>query len=139
MRWDKGSGLGLAIVRQNIVFALSVKGIFLVLGALGFAGMWAAVFADVGVAMGALGSDAAMEAADVVIMDDQLTRLPLAIRIARRTMAIARQNIVFSIAVKIAILLISLLTNMGLWLAVFADVGVCLLAVLNSLRILRTK
>ena len=95
--------------------------------------------ADVGVAMGALGSDAAMEAADVVIMDDQLTRLPLAIRIARRTMAIARQNIVFSIAVKIAILLISLLTNMGLWLAVFADVGVCLLAVLNSLRVLRTK
>lgn len=95
--------------------------------------------ADVGVAMGALGSDAAMEAADVVIMDDQLTRLPLAIRIARRTMAVARQNIVFSIAVKIVILLISLLTTMGLWLAVFADVGVCLLAVLNSLRILRTK
>ena len=95
--------------------------------------------ADIGVAMGALGSDAAMEAADVVIMDDQLTRLPLAVRIARRTMALARQNIAFSIAIKVAILLISLLTNLGLWLAVFADVGVCLLAVLNSLRVLRTK
>ena len=95
--------------------------------------------ADVGVAMGGLGSDAAMEAADVVIMTDELSRLPLAIRIARKTMAIAKQNIVFSIVVKVLILLLSLLTDMGLWLAVFADVGVCMLAILNSLRALRTE
>ena len=95
--------------------------------------------ADVGVAMGGLGSDAAMEAADVVIMTDELSRLPLAIRIARKTMAIAKQNIVFSIAVKVLILALSLVTDMGLWLAVFADVGVCMLAILNSLRALRTK
>ena len=95
--------------------------------------------ADVGVAMGGLGSDAAMEAADVVIMTDELSRLPLAIRIARKTMSIAKQNIVFSIAVKVLILALSLVTDMGLWLAVFADVGVCLLAILNSLRALRTK
>ena len=95
--------------------------------------------ADVGVAMGGLGSDAAMEAADVVIMTDELSRLPLAVRIARKTMAIAKQNIVFSIAVKVLILALSLVTDMGLWLAVFADVGVCMLAILNSLRALRTK
>ena len=95
--------------------------------------------ADVGVAMGGLGSDAAMEAADVVIMTDELSRLPLAIRIARKTMAIAKQNIVFSIAVKVLIFALSLVTDMGLWLAVFADVGVCMLAILNSLRALRTK
>lgn len=95
--------------------------------------------ADVGVAMGGLGSDAAMEAADVVIMTDELSRLPLAIRIARKTMAIAKQNIVFSIAIKILILALSLLTDIGLWLAVFADVGVCMLAILNSLRALHTK
>lgn len=95
--------------------------------------------ADVGVAMGGLGSDAAMEAADVVIMTDELSRLPLAIRIARKTMAIAKQNIVFSIAIKILILVLSLLTDIGLWLAVFADVGVCMLAILNSLRALHTK
>ena len=95
--------------------------------------------ADVGVAMGGLGSDAAMEAADVVIMTDELSRLPLAIRIARKTMSIAKQNIVFSIAVKVLILALSLVTDMGLWLAVFADVGVCMLAILNSLRALRTK
>ena len=95
--------------------------------------------ADVGVAMGGLGSDAAMEAADVVIMTDELSRLPLAIRIARRTMTIAKENIVFSISVKVIILTLSLLVDIGLWLAVFADVGVCMLAILNSLRALRTK
>ena len=95
--------------------------------------------ADVGVAMGGLGSDAAMEAADVVIMTDELSRLPLAIHIARKTMAIAKQNIMFSIAIKILILALSLLTDIGLWLAVFADVGVCMLAILNSLRALHTK
>lgn len=95
--------------------------------------------ADVGIAMGGLGSDAAMEAADVVIMTDELSRLPLAIKIARRTMAIAKQNIVFSIVIKVAILALSLLTDIGLWLAVFADVGVCMLAILNSLRALHIR
>lgn len=95
--------------------------------------------ADVGVAMGGLGSDAAMEAADVVIMTDEISRLPLAIRIARRTMAIAKENIVFSIAVKLIILTLSLVTDIGLWLAVFADVGVCMLAILNSLRALHIR
>ena len=95
--------------------------------------------ADVGVAMGGLGSDAAMEAADVVIMTDEISRLPLAIRIARKTMSIARQNIIFSIAVKILILVLSLIVDLGLWLAVFADVGVCMLAILNSLRAMHTK
>lgn len=95
--------------------------------------------ADVGVAMGGLGSDAAMEAADVVIMTDNLSRLPLAIRIARRTMTIAKENIAFSIIVKVIILTLSLLMDIGLWLAVFADVGVCMLAILNSLRALYTK
>lgn len=95
--------------------------------------------ADVGIAMGGLGSDAAMEAADVVIMNDQPSKIPQAIRIARKTVRIARQNIVFSLAVKAAVLLVSLFCDMGLWLAVFADVGVCMLAILNSLRVLRTS
>ena len=93
--------------------------------------------ADVGIAMGGLGSDAAMEAADVVIMSDEPSKIALAIRIARKTMKIAKENIVFSISIKIIILLLSLFLNLGLWLAVFADVGVCMLAILNTLRIRR--
>lgn len=93
--------------------------------------------ADVGIAMGGLGSDAAMEAADMVIMSDEPSKIALAIRIARKTMAIAKQNIVFSIAVKVFILALSLILNMGLWIAVFADVGVCMLAVLNAMRAMR--
>ncbi|MBQ0038134.1 MAG: cadmium-translocating P-type ATPase [Clostridiales bacterium] len=93
--------------------------------------------ADVGIAMGGLGSDAAIESADVVIMSDTLSKIPLAVRIARKTMRIAKENIVFSIAVKVIILALSLVTSVGLWLAVFADVGVCMLAILNSLRALR--
>ncbi len=95
--------------------------------------------ADVGIAMGGLGSDAAMEAADVVIMNDQPSKIPQAIRIARKTVRIAKENIAFSLAVKAAVLLVSLFCDMGLWLAVFADVGVCMLAILNSLRVLRTN
>lgn len=93
--------------------------------------------ADVGVAMGGIGSAAALEAADAVIMGDSLTKLPAVIRIARRTMRIVRENIVFSLAVKLLIVLLSAFGYANLWLAVFGDVGVCLLAVLNSLRIMR--
>ena len=93
--------------------------------------------ADVGIAMGGFGSDAAMEAADMVIMSDEPSKIALAIRIARKTMAIAKENIAFSIAVKAFILTLSLVCNMGLWIAVFADVGVCMLAVLNAMRAMR--
>ena len=93
--------------------------------------------ADVGIAMGGLGSDAAMEAADMVIMSDEPNKIALAIRIARKTMAIAKENIAFSITVKAIILTLSLVCNMGLWIAVFADVGVCMLAVLNAMRAMR--
>lgn len=90
--------------------------------------------ADVGVAMGALGSDAAIESADIVLMDDQLSKLPLAIRICRKTMRIARQNIWFALGVKVIILLLSALGIANMWVAVFGDVGVMVLAVLNAMR-----
>ena len=89
--------------------------------------------------MGALGSDAAIEAADVVLMDDRLSRLPLAIRIARRTLSIARQNVWFAIGVKVAVLLLAAFGLATMWLAVFADVGVTVLAVFNAMRALRTR
>ena len=94
--------------------------------------------ADVGIAMGGLGSDAAIEAADVVLMDDQPSKIALAIRIARRTLAIARQNVVFAIGVKIAVLVLAACGIATMWLAVFADVGVTVLAVLNAMRALRS-
>ena len=90
--------------------------------------------ADVGIAMGGLGSDAAIEAADVVLMDDQPSKIALAIRIARRTLAIARQNVIFAIGVKVAVLLLAACGIATMWLAVFADVGVTVLAVLNAMR-----
>ncbi|MBR1687003.1 MAG: cadmium-translocating P-type ATPase [Prevotella sp.] len=93
--------------------------------------------ADVGVAMGALGSDAAIEAADVVLMDDHPSKIARAIAIARRTIAIARQNVVFAIAVKLLVLLLAALGVATMWMAVFADVGVTVLAVLNAMRTLR--
>ncbi|MEG1431139.1 MAG: HAD-IC family P-type ATPase, partial [Oscillospiraceae bacterium] len=95
--------------------------------------------ADVGIAMGGMGTDAAIEAADVVIMDDNLNRLPLAIQIARHTRAIVMENILFALGVKAVILVLGATGNASMWLAVFADVGVSLLAVLNSMRALRTK
>lgn len=93
--------------------------------------------ADVGIAMGALGSDAAIEAADVVIMSDRLTAVPAAIRLSRRTLAISRQNIVLALGIKLVILALGALGLTTLWAAVFADVGVTLLAILNALRALR--
>lgn len=93
--------------------------------------------ADVGIAMGAMGSDAAVEAADVVIMDDKPSRLVDAIRIARQTLSIARQNIVFALTVKLAVLILAALGLAPMWLAVFADVGVTVIAVLNAMRTLK--
>ncbi|MBO4721847.1 MAG: cadmium-translocating P-type ATPase [Muribaculaceae bacterium] len=92
--------------------------------------------ADVGIAMGGLGSDAAIEAADVVLMDDKPTKIARAIKIARRTLRIARQNVWFAIGVKLAVLILATLGIATMWMAVFADVGVTVLAVLNSMRAL---
>lgn len=95
--------------------------------------------ADVGVAMGALGSDAAIEAADIVLMDDDPAKLAAAVRISRRTLRIVRQNIVFALAVKLLVLVLSALGLANMWAAVFADVGVTVIAILNSMRALRTE
>ena len=94
--------------------------------------------ADVGIAMGGLGSDAAIEAADVVLMDDKPSKIATAIRLARRTLAIARQNVAFAIGVKVAVLILATFGLATMWLAVFADVGVTVLAVLNAMRALKT-
>lgn len=95
--------------------------------------------ADVGVAMGGLGSDAAIEAADVVLMDDKLSKLSKAVKIARHTLGIAKQNIVFAISVKVAVLILAAFGLAPMWLAVFGDIGVMVLAVLNSTRALNIK
>lgn len=95
--------------------------------------------ADVGVAMGGLGSDAAIEAADVVLMDDKPSKIALAIAIARRTLAIARQNVWFAIGVKLSVLVLAALGLATMWMAVFADVGVTVLAVLNAMRTIAIK
>lgn len=95
--------------------------------------------ADIGIAMGALGADAAIEAADVVIMDDQPSRVVTAIKIAQKTSRIVKENIVFALAVKVIILIMGALGHAGMWLAVFADVGVALLAILNAMRMLQVK
>ena len=93
--------------------------------------------ADIGIAMGGLGSDAAIEAADVVLMDDKPSKIATAIAIARRTIGIARQNVVMAIGIKVAILLLATIGMATMWMAVFADVGVTVLAVLNAMRALR--
>ena len=95
--------------------------------------------ADVGIAMGGLGSDAAIEAADVVLMDDKPSKIALAIRIARRTLRIAKQNVWFAIGVKVAVLVLAAFGIATMWMAVFADVGVTVLAVLNAMRALKVS
>ena len=94
--------------------------------------------ADIGIAMGGLGSDASIEAADIVLMDDKPSKLADAIRIARRTLAIVRQNIVFALAVKFLVLALSAAGVANMWEAVFADVGVSVIAILNAMRALKT-
>ena len=95
--------------------------------------------ADLGIAMGAMGSDAAIEAADIVLMDDNPLKIAKAIRISRKCMRIVRQNIVFALAVKAICLVLGALGIANMWLAVFADVGVMILAVLNAIRALFTN
>lgn len=95
--------------------------------------------ADVGIAMGALGSDAAIEAADVVLMDDKPSKISTGIHIARKTMGIARQNIVFALGVKLLVLVLAAIGIANMWLAVFADVGVAVLAILNAMRCMGTR
>lgn len=95
--------------------------------------------ADIGIAMGAMGSDAAIEAADIVLMDDKPSKIASAIRIARKTMRIVWQNIVFALGVKFAVLVLAAVGLATMWLAVFADVGVAILAILNAMRCMRVK
>ena len=95
--------------------------------------------ADVGIAMGGLGSDAAIETADVVILDDSLARLPMAVKISRRTMSIVYQCMAFAFAAKLAVIVLELFGLAGMWAAVFADVGVTVLCILNALRALNYK
>ena len=95
--------------------------------------------ADVGIAMGSMGSDAAIEAADVVIMDDDIGKIPRTIRIARETVGIAYQNIAFALFIKILFLILGALGIIGMWWAVFADVGVAVICILNSMRMLKRK
>ncbi len=92
--------------------------------------------ADVGIAMGGLGQDSAIEAADLVIMSDNLARIPTAVKIAKRTLGIAKGNIVFAIGIKLLVMILGAFNIANMWFAVFADVGVCVLAILNSMRLL---
>ena len=94
--------------------------------------------ADIGIAMGSLGSDAAIEAADIVIMDDNIEKIPMLIRIARRTIGISKANIAFALVIKIACLILGALGIANMWVAVFADVGVAMICILNSMRMLAT-
>ena len=95
--------------------------------------------ADIGIAMGSMGSDAAIEAADIVLMDDDIMKIPSVIRIAGQTMKIVKQNIVFALTVKALVLFLGALGMANMWEAVFADVGVSVIAILNSMRTLKTK
>ena len=95
--------------------------------------------ADIGIAMGAMGADAAIEAADVVLMDDKPSNIARAIRIARKTMRIVWQNIVFALGVKFSVLVLAAAGAAGMWLAVFADVGVAVLAILNAMRAMSVR
>ena len=93
--------------------------------------------ADIGIAMGGLGADAAIEAADVVIMNDQPSKIAVAMAISRKTLVIVKENIVFALGVKFLVLLLAALGMASMWAAVFADVGVAFLAILNAMRAMR--
>ena len=93
--------------------------------------------ADIGIAMGSLGSDAAIEAADIVIMDDDIRKIAKVMKISRKTMAIVKENIVFALGVKGLVLILGAIGMASMWAAVFADVGVAMIAILNSMRTLR--
>jgi Cd2+/Zn2+-exporting ATPase len=95
--------------------------------------------ADIGIAMGSMGSDAAIEAADVVLMDDDVRKIASIVRISRKTLRIVRQNIVFALAVKALVLILGAIGMATMWEAVFADVGVSVIAILNSMRTLKEK
>ena len=95
--------------------------------------------ADIGIAMGALGSDAAIEAADIVLMDDDPLKIAKAIKISRKCLRIVYENIVFAIGIKFLVLGLAAVGHANMWMAVFADVGVCILAILNAGRMLRAK
>ena len=95
--------------------------------------------ADIGIAMGALGSDAAIEAADVVLMDDKPSKIALAMKISRKTLRIVKENIVFALAVKFVCLVLGAIGIANMWVAIFADVGVMVIAVLNATRALKIK
>ena len=95
--------------------------------------------ADIGIAMGSMGSDAAIEAADIVLMDDDIRKIASLVKIARKTLGIVKQNIVFALAIKALVLLLGALGMANMWEAVFADVGVSVIAILNSMRTLNTK
>ena len=95
--------------------------------------------ADIGIAMGGLGSDAAIEAADVVIMTDEPSKIAAAMRISRKTLGIVKQNIVFALGVKILVLILAAFGIANMWLAVFADVGVAVIAILNAMRAMQVK
>lgn len=94
---------------------------------------------DIGIAMGGLGSDAAIEASDIVIMTDEPSKIVTAIKVSKKTMKIVKQNIVFAISVKIIVLALSAIGISTMWEAVFADVGVSIIAIINALRMLRVK
>ena len=95
--------------------------------------------ADIGIAMGGLGSDAAIEAADIVIMNDQPSKIATAMKISRKTLGIVKQNIVFAIGVKVVVLIMVALGMATMWAAVFADVGVAFLAILNAMRAMKVE
>ena len=94
---------------------------------------------DIGIAMGALGSDAAIEAADIVLMDDKPSKIATAMRISRKTLRIVHQNIVFALGIKFGVLLLGAFGMANMWMAVFADVGVAFIAILNAMRCLRVE
>ena len=95
--------------------------------------------ADVGIAMGGMGSDAAIEAADIVIMTDEISKIATVIKISKKTLNIAKQNIVFALGVKLIVLILGALGIASMWLAVFADVGVSFIAIINSMRAMKHR